>query len=130
MNGTRYDKETRGCSIWADDISLYPQKAMRGYLTYGGGEKGERKMLPLNVRLIRTGTGDGMVSREPQITIELGGDYHVEPIVRPNEHPDGWKHYGKIWLSMDNAKVLARYLLRWANEVEEQKLQDAADAFI
>lgn len=105
MSQSKYEKtEYAGFTIVADDISLYPQKLAKGKITYGKGGIAERKNLPIKVRLI------GTAGRPPQFALELQGEYHVEDMSYYQTNPDGWRSYGKIWLSLDDAENLADFI--------------------
>lgn len=98
----KYEKTLVEYKIKADDISLYPQKAMPGFITYGLDEKEEKKQLPIKIRLVRTDEEEGFIERDFQIVLELCGDYHIEKLNCYTEHPSKWNSYGKIHLDLQN----------------------------
>ena len=105
-NVSKYEKDEKTKTIiFADDISVYPQKAMGGKITYAGQGVGERKNAPIKARMIKT------QGRPLQFTFELQGDYHVENLSYFNSDPNNWQSYGKIWLDLENAEKLAEWIL-------------------
>jgi hypothetical protein len=50
--------------------------------------------------------------RPPQFILELQGDYHVEDLSYFMSPPTTWRSYGKIWLSLEEAKKLADFINR------------------
>jgi hypothetical protein len=105
MGLDKYEKkELAKINIAADDISLYPQRMARGKITYGGASRGERKNLPIKVRLVET------EGRPPQFILELQGNYHVEDLSYFVSDPDSWISYGKLWLSLEDARKLAKFI--------------------
>ena len=106
----KYEKTIAEYTIKADDISLYPQKAMPERITYGGSDQAEHKYLPIKLRLVQTRSTEGMKDRPPQVVLELCGEYHVEELVYHSTKPDDWCSYGKIWLSKDEVEALVARL--------------------
>lgn len=103
---SKYEKDEKAKTfIYADDISVYPQKAMEGRITYGNPKFTEQKNLPIKVRLIKT------KGRPLQFVLELQGDYHVEDLAYFNSDPRSWRSYGKIWLDLKNSKEFAEWIL-------------------
>jgi hypothetical protein len=109
---TKYEPTIVEYSVYADDISIYPDKAMPGLITYGSNGPGEKKQLQIKVRLIKT------ENREHQVVLELCGDYHIEKIVYCKSKPDTWNSYGKIWISKEQTKQL---LIRLTNILKEME---------
>ena len=102
----KYEKDERvKTTILADDISLYPQQAMKGKITYGGSGPGERKELPIKIRMIKT------EGRPLQFTFELQGEYHVEELKYFSSNPLTWFSYGKFWLDLENSERMAKWIL-------------------
>jgi len=103
---SKYEKDERAkIHIYADDISVYPQKAMEGKITYAGQGIGERKNAPIKARMIKT------EGRPLQFTFELQGDYHVKELGYFSSDPKNWQSYGKIWMDLENSKKLAEWIL-------------------
>jgi hypothetical protein len=94
--------------VYADEISLFPQKLARGKITYGRDKKGERKRLPIKVRLIKTPTRPNQFKFE--FLRELN-DYHVENCGYFEDDPENWHHYGNFHLSKEEAKRLAEFIM-------------------
>ena len=97
-------KELARGFITADDISLYPQKLAGGRITYGGSGRGERKGCPIKLRIVKT------EGRPPQFIMELLGEYHVEELSYYTTEPSEWMSYGKLWLSLEQARKLSEFL--------------------
>jgi len=116
---SKYEKDEKAKTfIYADDISVYPQKAMEGKITYGNPKFSEQKNLPIKVRLIKT------KGRPLQFVLELQGDYHVEDLAYYSSVPRSWRSYGKIWLDLKNSKEFAEWILA-ALEVYNPKQKES-----
>ena len=105
MGQDKYEKkEIDRIYVEADDISLYPQKLAPGKITYGGAGRGKRKGCPIKVRLVET------EGRLQQFILEMLGEYHVEELSYYTSDPSTWRSYGKLWLSLEDARKLAEFI--------------------
>ena len=86
----------------ADDVCLYPQKAMPGKILYGGLEPGKSKNLPIDLVKVSGQHGN-------QLIFIFRGEYHIENIVDCPK-PENWRTYGKFWLSFQEAVKLRNFL--------------------
>lgn len=115
---SKYEKAITSYTIYAEDISVYPQLLAPGKITYGLDGVGEAKQLPVKVRLIKTSPDQNLRERDYQIVLELCGEYHIEEITRAATDPATWHSYGKIWLSKYQARALIERLRSLIGEID------------
>lgn len=99
----KYEKTIHEEKIDCDDISIYPFKLAPYLIAYAGKHKGERKTCcHLKARLVKTTERKGMITRPPQVVIELIMDeYHVEKIRYNTKSHKLWKSQGKIFINLE-----------------------------
>jgi hypothetical protein len=114
----KYEKAITSYTIYAEDISIYPQLLAPGKITYGSDGVGEAKQLPVKVRLIKTSQEQNFKERDYQVVLELCGEYHVEELTRAATDPATWHSYGKIWLSKYQARALIDRLRALVQEID------------
>lgn len=114
----KYEKTIHEEKISCDDISIYPFKSAPNKIVYAGKCKGERKTCcHLKTRLVKTTERKEMITRPPQIVMEIIMDeYHIEEMGYLKIPHKLWKSQGKIFINLEEFIEKIQPFIKKCNE--------------